>query len=175
MTFCVTFYGALDENGTGSVEADVYLMTTKQYQRYEQAHSNAHSSYGWWDDIDDLLADRAELRLRPHGLTTYRDVHAYEAVNEVSFSLSLDKAEVSRLVQRREWEDFYLVIDAWDNGHGGDAATPNSALYADVAAVAARVLSSCHRQALRLCSSCCSGAWWRAGRHSTPLLKRGAE
>jgi hypothetical protein len=140
MTFCVTFYGALDENGNRApVEADVYLMTTKQYQRYEQAYSNAHSSYGWWDDIDDLLADRApELRrYDPMGWTTYRDVHAYEAVNEVSFSLSLDKAEVSRsLFSGEEWEDFYLVIDAWDNGHGGDATTPNSALYADVAAVA---------------------------------------
>ena len=140
MTFCVTFYGALDENGNRApVEADVYLMTTKHYQRYEQAYSNAHSSYGWWDDIDDLLADRApELRrYDPMGWTTYRDVHAYEAVNEVSFSLSLDKAEVSRsLFSGEEWEDFYLVIDAWDNGHGGDATTPNSALYADVAAVA---------------------------------------
>jgi len=140
MTFCVTFYGALDEDGNRApVEADVYLMTTKQYQRYEQAYSNAHNSYGWWDDFDDLLADRApELRrYDPMGWTTYRDVHAYEAVNEVSFSLSLDKVEVSRsLFSGEEWEDFYLVIDAWDNGHGGDATTPNSALYADVAAVA---------------------------------------
>ena len=140
MTFCVTFYGALDEDGNRApVEADVYLMTTKQYQRYEQAYNNAHHAYGWWDDFDDLLADRApELRrYDPMGWTTYRDVHAYEGVSEVSFSLSLDKAEVSRsLFQGEEWEDFYLVIDAWDNGHGGDATTPNSALYADVAAVA---------------------------------------
>ena len=140
MTFCVTFYGGLDEDGNRlPVEADVYLMTTTQYQRYEQAYSNAHHPYGWWDEFDTLLADRApELRrYDPMGWTTYRDVHAYEAVEEVSFSLSLDKAEVSRsLFSGEVWEDFYLVIDTWDNGHGGDATAPESAVYADVAAVA---------------------------------------
>ena len=63
-------------------------MTTTQYQRYEQAYSNAHHPYGWWDEFDTLLADRApELRrYDPMGWTTYRDVHAYEAVEEVSFT-----------------------------------------------------------------------------------------
>jgi len=140
MTFCVTLYGNLDEEGNRlPVEADVYLLTTSEYQRYEQSYNNAHSPYGWWDDIDDLLADRApELRrYDPMGWTTYRDVHAYESVEEVSFSLSLDKAEVSRsLFSGEMWEDFYLVIDTWDNGHGKDATPPESAVYADVAAVA---------------------------------------
>ena len=140
MTFCVTLYGDLDEDGHRlPVEADVYLFTTSQYQRYEQAYNNAHTTYGWWDDIDMLLADRApELRrYDPMGWTTYRDVHMYEAVEEVSFSLSLDKAEVSRSLFNGEvWEDFYLVVDTWDNGHGKDAEAPNSAVYADVSAVA---------------------------------------
>jgi hypothetical protein len=71
------------------------------------------------------------------GWKTYRDVHAYEAVEEVSFSLSLDKTEVSRSLFNGEvWEDFYLVVDTWDNGHGKDAMSPESAVYADVAAVA---------------------------------------
>jgi hypothetical protein len=86
-----------------------------------------------------LLEDRApELRrYDPMGWTTYRDVHAYEAVEEVSFSLSLDKTEVSRSLFNGEvWEDFYLVVDTWDNGHGKDAMSPESAVYADVAAVA---------------------------------------
>ena len=140
MTFCVTLYGDLDDDGNRlPVEADVYLLTTSQYQRYEQSYNNAHSNYGWWDDIDDLLADRApELRrYDPMGWTTYRDVHMYEAVDEVSFGLSLDKAEVSRSLFNGEmWEDFYLVVDTWDNGHGNDAMPPESAVYADVAAVA---------------------------------------
>ncbi|DAC34632.1 MAG TPA: hypothetical protein D7I05_03425 [Candidatus Poseidoniales archaeon] len=140
MTFCVTLYGDLDDDGNRlPVNADVYLLATSQYQRYEQAYNDAHSPYGWWDDIEMLLEDRApELRrYDPMGWTTYRDVHAYEAVEEVSFSLSLDKAEVSRSLFNGEvWEDFYLVIDAWDNGHGKDAVSPESAVYADVAAVA---------------------------------------
>ncbi|DAC34005.1 MAG TPA: hypothetical protein D7H96_07300 [Candidatus Poseidoniales archaeon] len=140
MTFCVTLYGDLDEDGDRlPVEADVYLLTTKQYERYEQAYNNAHQSYGWWDDIEMLLADRApELRrYDPMGWTSYRDVHAYESVEEVSFSLSLDKAEVSRSLFNGEvWEDFYLVVDTWDNGHGKDAPSPDSVVYADVSAVA---------------------------------------
>ena len=140
MTFCVTLYCDLDDDGNRlPVNADVSLLATSQYQRYEQAYNDAHSPYGWWDDIEMLLEDRApELRrYDPMGWTTYRDVHAYEAVEEVSFSLSLDKAEVSRSLFNGEvWEDFYLVIDAWDNGHGKDAVSPESAVYADVAAVA---------------------------------------
>ena len=140
MTFCVTLYGDLDEDGNRlPVEADVYLFATSEYQRYEQAYNDAHSPYGWWDDIEMLLEDRApELRrYDPMGWTTYRDVHAYEAVEEVSFSLSLDKTEVSRSLFNGEvWEDFYLVVDTWDNGHGRDAVSPESAVYADVAAVA---------------------------------------
>ena len=51
MTFCVTFYGALDEKNR-SRRSRCLPDDHQTVPRYEQAYSNAHSSYGWWDDID---------------------------------------------------------------------------------------------------------------------------
>ena len=141
-TFCITLYEMVD-NATVPASADVYLMTTSQYNSYEEVYRMMHGGW-WWGDLDiaggdsDLLSDiPPEWRsFNPLGWQSYRDVHQYEQRTEVTFSLALDSPEVySSLFGGSEWQDFYLVIDAWDNTNDGDQGASNSVLVADVTIV----------------------------------------
>ncbi len=144
-TFCVTL-ASVDGNATTPIEGDVYLMTTSQYNRYEEVYRMVHG--GWWfwdasfsDDGDNALSTiPPEWRsFDPTGWQSYRDVHQYEQRSEVTFSVTLDGPEVySSFFGNDEWQDFYLVIDAWDNTHDNDAISPGSVVVADVTVLAAQ-------------------------------------
>ena len=60
-TFCITLYEMVD-NATVPASADVYLMTTSQYNSYEEVYRMMHGGW-WWGDLDiaggdsDLLSD----------------------------------------------------------------------------------------------------------------------
>ena len=138
-TFCVNLYSVSDGE-TQPVDADVYLMTSSQYTRYEEVYRMIHGGW-WWDDIDlaggdnNLLSDiPPEWRsFNPLGWQSYRDVHQYEARSEVTFSVTMDAPEVyTSLFGNDEWQDFYLVIDAWDNTHDNDAGASGEVVVADV-------------------------------------------
>ena len=50
--------------------------------------------------------------------------------------MALDGPEVyTALFGGAEWQDFYLVIDAWDNTNDGDAGATNRVLVADVTVI----------------------------------------
>ncbi|MGB0950828.1 MAG: hypothetical protein ACPGWQ_02345, partial [Poseidonia sp.] len=138
-TFCISLYET-DGNATKPVAADVYLMTTTQYDAYGEVYRMMHGGW-WWDDLDiaggdgDVLSDiPPEWRsFNPLGWQSYRDVHQYEQREELTFSVAMDGPEVySSLFGGTEWQDFYLVIDAWDNTNDDDAPALNSVLVADV-------------------------------------------
>lgn len=141
-TFCVSLYELVD-GITTPTNADVYLMTTSQYNSYEEVYRMMHG--GWWfwdsfgeDDGDDLLSDiPPEWRsFNPIGWQTYRDVHQYEGREEATFSVALDGPEVyNSLFGGSEWQDFYLVVDAWDNSNDGDVPSSNSVLVADITVI----------------------------------------
>jgi len=139
-TFCVSLTGVDAEGQVVPVNADVYLLTDAEFDRYRTSYQNAHGGGWWWDSgVGELLSERApELRrYDPLGWTTYRDVHAYEGVDGVSFSLSLDRPEVrTSFVEGESWDSFHLVVDTWDNGHGADMEAPEAIVYADVAVAA---------------------------------------
>ena len=64
---------------------------------------------------------------------SYRDSHEYEKTSEVNFALNLDGPEVyTSLFSGADWQDFYIVIDTWDNVHDFDAESPNAIVAADV-------------------------------------------
>ena len=47
--------------------------------------------------------------------------------------MNLDGPEIySSFFSGTTWEDFYIVIDAWDNVHDNDAESPNTIVAADV-------------------------------------------
>ncbi len=142
-TFCVSLFST--ENGEQvPANGDIYLMTSSQYTRYEEAYWMMHGGW-WWDDIDvaggdsDVLSDiPPEWRsFNPLGWQSYRDVHQYEARSQATFSLSLDGPEVySSFFGDDEWEDFYLVIDTWDNTRDNDAQPLSNVVVADVTILA---------------------------------------
>ena len=142
-TFCVNLYTQTN-NQTQPQEADVYLLTSQQYERYQEVYRMMHGGW-WWQDLDlaggdaNLLSDiPPEWRsFNPLGWQTYHDVHQYEQRSEVTFSLSLDGPEVyTSLFDSDEWEDFYLVVDTWDNTNDADAVEPDAVVYADVTVIA---------------------------------------
>ena len=72
----------------------------------------------------------------PLGWKSYRDSHEYERVSSVNFALNLDKAEVyTPIWGGADWQDFYLIVDAWDNIHDYDSDAPDVTIAADVTIV----------------------------------------
>jgi hypothetical protein len=119
------------------VEGDVYLLTTAEYNSYKDSYE-CGQEMSWWcyeGDLEESLSDiPPEWRSwNPLGWKSYRDSHEYEQVSSVNFALNLDKAEVyTPLWGGADWQDFYLVIDAWDNIHDADADAPGVTVAADV-------------------------------------------
>ena len=93
-TICVTI-----ESTNSSVDplADVYLMTTSQYDRYTTAY-DISNGYFWLKedrDDDDPTSDvPPEWRFYCSGMAFFQRLHQYENVDEVSFSISLDGPEI---------------------------------------------------------------------------------
>ena len=137
MTICVTLQ-AVDGGELSDTQGDVYLMTTSQYDKYVQSYDAKHGGYGWWD-VEEALSDiPPEWRsFNTLAWSTFRDSHQYENVDDISFSLSLDSDQKynSLLDGGVVWEDFYVVVDTWDNVHDDDAGAPNSIVAADVSVV----------------------------------------
>lgn len=132
-TICVT----LQDADSNPIKGDVYLLTTSEYNSYKDSYE-CGQDMSWWcyeGDLEESLSDiPPEWRSwNPLGWKSYRDAHEYEQVSSVNFALNLDKAEVyTPLWGGADWQDFYLVIDAWDNIHDADADAPGVTVAADV-------------------------------------------
>lgn len=122
-TFCITTSA---HNSTISAPIDVYLITGSDWDLYEMSFS--YFNEGWETDFD--LSDVPPEWRGAFAWQPYRDVHSYENLNEVTFSTSLDHLE-TRVAG--SWagdgyvvtDEFYLIVDAWDNGRDSDAPDPN--------------------------------------------------
>ena len=134
-TFCITMQNLDQVNGT-DISADIYLLTSSEYNKYEESYLSTHGQTAeWYGEVEQSLSDIApEWRsLNFLGWKTYRDSHQYENVDKINFALSLDGPEVySGLFGESDWEDFYIVIDTWDNVHDNDAPPSNAIIAADV-------------------------------------------
>lgn len=136
-TVCIT----LQDLNSNPVEGDVYLLTTSEYESYVTSYECAHTQswYCWGEgDVEEALSDiPPEWRSwNPLGWKSYRDAHEYENVNSVNFALNLDGPEVyTSLWGDSNWQDFYIIVDAWDNIHDNDADAPGVTVAADVTIV----------------------------------------
>ena len=133
-TICITLQDFDQVNGS-SVNADIYLLASSEYTKYEESYFSAHSNNRWYSDTEESLSDiPPEWRsFNFLGWKSYRDAHQYENVDEVNFALSLDGPEVySGLFGGQDWQDFYIVIDTWDNVHDNDALPPETITAADI-------------------------------------------
>ena len=132
-TICITVQALNETNDDYSV--DVYLMTTSEYQRYTELYYSSHSEQSFYSDVSDALSEISpEWRsLDFTGWRSYRDAHQYESVNQINFALNLDGPEsYTPLFGSERWQDFYIVIDTWDNNHDNDAPAPGVVTAADV-------------------------------------------
>jgi len=122
-TICVTIETT---NNSYDPTADVYLMTTSQYDRYTMAYDIAHGAWGWDNDRRD---DNPTSDVPPEwrsftvvGWHSFRDSHQYEDVKQVSFSISLDGPEISSGLFGDDTKQYFnIVIDNTNNSHSGDA------------------------------------------------------
>lgn len=133
-TICVT----LQDTDSNPIEGDVYLLTSSEYDSYSSSYQCAQTA-SWYcfgdGDVEQALSDiPPEWRSwNPLGWKSYRDAHEYERVSSVNFALNLDRPEVySPLWGGSDWQDFYIVVDAWDNIHDDDAEAPGVTIAADV-------------------------------------------
>ena len=130
-TICIR----LQDTNLNAVDGDVYLLTTQEYESYSQSYLEAHNENGYYGDFEESLSNiPPEWRsFNFLGWKSYRDSHEYEQTSEVNFALNLDGPEIySSLFSGTNWQDFYIVIDTWDNIHDNDADVPNSIIAADV-------------------------------------------
>ena len=131
-TICIT----LQDTELNPVDGDVYLFTTQEYENYVQSYHASHDQNWWYgEEVDETLSDiPPEWRsFNFLGWKSYRDSHEYEKTSEVNFALNLDGPEVyTSLFSGADWQDFYIVIDTWDNVHDFDAESPNAIVAADV-------------------------------------------
>lgn len=135
-TVCITLQD-LGESSNLDISADVYLLTSNEFSKYEESYYSSHSN-GWYSDAEESLSEiPPEWRsFNFLGWKTYRDSHQYEGVDSVNFALSLDGPEVfSGIFGEGEWQDFYIVIDTWDNVHDNDAQPPETVIAADVTVI----------------------------------------
>ena len=135
-TICVTIQTT---NNSFDPLADVYLMTTSQYDRYTTAYDISNGYYWLKEDRDD---DDPTSDVPPEwrsftvvGWHSFRDSHQYENVEEVSFSISLDGPEMSSsLFGDTTNQYFNIVVDNTNNSHSNDAV-PETTIAAYVSVV----------------------------------------
>lgn len=140
-TICVEIQGVVG-NTTVPAKADVYLMTTSQYENYEWSYNRMHGDrFERWFERESISEDEFISEVPPEwaafdvtGWKTYRDVHAYENTDSAVMSITMDGPEVySSLFSDMSYQEFFIVVDAWDNSRRGDAGVQNKILVADVA------------------------------------------
>ena len=135
-TICVTIQTT---NNSFDPLADVYLMTTSQYDRYTTAYDISNGYYWLKEDRDD---DDPTSDVPPEwrsftvvGWHSFRDSHQYENVKDVSFSISLDGPEMSSsLFGETTNQYFNIVVDNTNNSHSNDAV-PETTIAAYVSVV----------------------------------------
>ena len=134
-TFCVSL---LSNNATSTPNliGDVYLMTSSEFQKYQTSYWMEHDSYFYDYDMRDFDDEPSPPEWQNFDITSwksFRDVHEYENVKETVFSVNLDAPEVySSIFGETIWDEFYLVIDGWDNGHTDDGQALGEPVYADI-------------------------------------------
>jgi len=138
-TFCITAQNVNNETVLGKGEVDIYLMTKDDWERYEWDYSERHQD--WRQFFSDIPP---EWRSTVDAYTfwmPFRDVHAYEKVSEQQFSVALDHNEIDTGdiwgPERNgiKYDNFYLVIDAWDNGRENDAKPSGNNISVDISVV----------------------------------------
>ena len=111
--------------------ADVYLLQEDDFSQYEFDFDSRHND---WDGMRDEIAHSAPWLQNLILWHPFRDVHAYEKLDEVEFAVALDHEERSYSI----WDDYaqpktmFLMIESWNNIRDYDAKAQESNYSVDV-------------------------------------------
>ncbi|MDP6907164.1 MAG: hypothetical protein QF440_07100 [Candidatus Thalassarchaeaceae archaeon] len=136
-TFCINLQPVIGEANQQEPTGDVYLLQEYDYERYAFDFDSRNNEFGGF---------RSDIQHSPPVIQNilfwhpFRDVHAYEKIDNVDFSVALDHDETSST-----WDPFsdkppqhrsmYLIIDGWDNIRDYDSEEINRNMTADVTVV----------------------------------------
>jgi len=114
--FCITFSPSLNSNST-IAKGDVYLMTKSNWDSYRAEYNNRE-----YQDMEEYI-DFIPVEWRD--MVTwipFRDVHSYEREEYVQFSVGIDSSgsSWSSIFGDDSANDYYLVLDGWDNSRTND-------------------------------------------------------
>lgn len=130
-TFCITAQHL--HNGTilGNSNVDAYLLTEYDWGIYEDDYANR---YAEWRDFREDIPIEWQSYMSSFYWKPYRDVHEYTDNSQFEFSVALDQPLVTTTMWDDKgtiWEEFYLIIDGWDNIYD-DAGAPGHQVQVDI-------------------------------------------
>ena len=119
-TFCIEFHPSVQNTPNMSSKGDVYLLSSSNWAQYRGEYWQYKD--GWGITSEDLNWVPVEWRDMAVFLP-FRDTHAYENKQSVSFSTALDNDNYGWISWFGEQDDasYFLVFDNWNNSRHADA------------------------------------------------------
>ena len=104
---------------------DVYLMQEDDFNQYEWDFDSRHND---WGGMRDDIAHSAPWLQTLILWQPFRDVHAYEKLDQVDFSVALDHEEQSYSIWDNDVQQrtMFLMIESWNNIRDYDAPSQKS-------------------------------------------------
>ena len=128
--FCVTYYNDPTEEGVpGPPVGDVYLLASGDFDIYRTDYDTRMET--WWSE------GLEQIPLEWRDMATwlpFRDVHAYESIQQTEFTTSIDSEQEAFI----DWfgndpENYmYLVLDNWNSSRPGSQSQAGVDLIAEV-------------------------------------------
>ena len=129
-TFCVDFsFSSKNSNLSSQAIGDIYLMTGSNYDIYSAEYDQRE-----WDDWDSIIEAPVEWRDMATWIP-YRDSHAYESVSYKEFSIAVDSsgsAWSSLGMESSNYQEYFLVLDGWDNSRIGDSVASGNTMNVEI-------------------------------------------
>ncbi|MDP6888779.1 MAG: hypothetical protein QF454_01965 [Candidatus Thalassarchaeaceae archaeon] len=104
---------------------DVYLMQEDDFNQYKWDFDSRHND---WDGMRDDIAHSSPWLQTLIIWQPFRDVHAYEKLDQVDFSVALDHEEQSYSIWDNDAQQrtMFLMIESWNNIRDYDAPSQKS-------------------------------------------------
>ena len=127
--FCVTYYLDPTEISDGSPPiGDVYLLADTDFEIYKMDYDTRFDGMG--EALDSIPLEWRDMAT----WLPFRDVHAYERVQQIEFTTSIDSDQTAYI----NWwgpapdANMYLVLDNWNSSRSGNQPHEGMGLIAEV-------------------------------------------
>lgn len=130
-TFCITAQQLNNQTIIGNSNVDVYLLTEYDWNIYERDYNERYSE---WRTFQEDVPVEWRSYMSSFYWKPFRDIHEYTEKSNFEFSVALDQPLVTNTIWQDSgpsWEEFYLVVDSWDNIYD-DAQAPGHEVQIDI-------------------------------------------